>query len=123
MKKLETLLPPSRGSMSKLVGLVAVDWLYRCNYIESLERSGRKSLRDWELELKNWDPEVERTTPSRYTLANLRYNSSDLRHTTSRQPQSPFGISLVSRLQTFFLKMRLAVSGVTGLSKRRTSCM
>ncbi len=57
MKKLETLLPPSRGSMSKLVGLVAVDWLYRCNYIESLERSGRKSLRDWELELKNWDPE------------------------------------------------------------------
>lgn len=98
--------------MSKLVGLDAVDWLYRCKYLENLERSGRTALRDWELELRNWDPEVETTTPSGYALANLRYNSGDLKHTTSRQAQPPFGISLASRLQTLFLKMRLAVEGL-----------
>jgi hypothetical protein len=109
--------------MSKLVGLAAVDWLYRCKYIENLERSGRTCLQDWELELKNWDPEVETTTPSGYTLANLRYNSTDLRYTTSRQDWPSYRISLVSRLQAFFLKIRLAVSGATYLTKRRTFCM
>jgi hypothetical protein len=100
-----------------------VDWLYRCKYVEDLERSGRTYLQDWELELKNWDPGVETTTPSGYALANLRYNSSDLKHATSRQAQPPYRISFASRLQAFFLKMRLAVSGVAALTKRRTFCM
>ncbi len=58
--------------MSKLIGLAAVDWAYRCKYMEELEQSGRRCLDRWELELKNWDPEDEQTTPSGYALASVR---------------------------------------------------
>ena len=58
--------------MSKLVGLAEVDWLYRCKYMEELERSGRTRLERWEIELKNWNPDDESTLPSNYALANLR---------------------------------------------------
>ena len=57
--------------MSKLVGLTAVDWSYRCMYMEELDRSGRKRLESWELELKNWDPDDESTMPSGYALSRL----------------------------------------------------
>jgi hypothetical protein len=60
------------ANMSKLVGLEAVDWSYRCKYIAELERSGRKRLYDWEIELKKWDPEDDRTKPSGYALSALR---------------------------------------------------
>ena len=59
-------------SMSKLYGLAAVDWAYRCKYMEELERSGRTRLERWEIELKNWNPDDESTLPSNYALANLR---------------------------------------------------
>jgi len=59
-------------AMSKLCGIAAVDWSYRCKYVEELERSGRKTLEDWEVELKNWNPEDERTMPSGYAWAALR---------------------------------------------------
>ena len=64
--------------MSKLVGLAAVDWSYRCKYMIALERSGRKRLKDWEVELKNWNPEDEATMPSGYALATLREAVRDL---------------------------------------------
>ena len=59
------------ANMSKLVGLAAVDWSYRCKYVAELERSGGKRLY-WEIELKQWNPEDERTTPSGYALSALR---------------------------------------------------
>lgn len=58
--------------MSKLVGLAAVDWSYRCKYMSELNRTGRKRLEDWEIELKNWNPDDEATMPSGYSLATLR---------------------------------------------------
>jgi hypothetical protein len=58
--------------MSKLFGLAAVDWSYRCKYVNDLERSGRKRLADWEVELKNWNPDDEKTMPSGYAIATLR---------------------------------------------------
>ena len=58
--------------MSKLVGLAAVDWSYRCIYMSELERAGRKRLENWEIELKNWNPDDETTMPSGYALATLR---------------------------------------------------
>jgi len=57
--------------MSKLIGLSAVDWSYRCRYLEELDRSGRTRLESWEIELKNWNPDDERTMPSGYALAML----------------------------------------------------
>jgi hypothetical protein len=65
--------------MSKLVGLAAVEWSYRCKYIQELEKSGRKRLAQWEIELKNWDPEDERTMPSGHAIAALREQLRDLR--------------------------------------------
>jgi hypothetical protein len=58
--------------MSKLVGLAAVDWSYRCKYVAELDRLGRTRLDDWEVELKKWNPDDEATTPSGYALATLR---------------------------------------------------
>jgi hypothetical protein len=58
--------------MSKLLGLAAVDWSYRCKYMAELDRSGRTRLEDWEIELKNWNPDDEATMPSGYSLAALR---------------------------------------------------
>ena len=58
--------------MSKLVGLAAVDWSYRCKYVAELDRAGRKRLEGWEIELKNWNPDDETTMPSGYALATLR---------------------------------------------------
>ena len=58
--------------MSKLIGLAAVEWSYRCKYLSQLDHSGRKHLEDWEIELKNWDPDEETTMPSGYALATLR---------------------------------------------------
>jgi hypothetical protein len=58
--------------MSKLVGLAAVDWSYRCKYMTELDGAGRKRLEDWEIELKNWNPDDETTMPSGYALATLR---------------------------------------------------
>jgi len=58
--------------MSKLFGLAAVDWSYRCKYMMVLDRSGRKRLEGWEVELKNWNPDDETTMPSGYALATLR---------------------------------------------------
>lgn len=58
--------------MSKLLGLAAVDWSYRCKYMSQLDRSGRKRLADWEVELKNWNPDDAGTMPSGYALAALR---------------------------------------------------
>jgi len=58
--------------MSKLLGLAAVDWAYRCKYMTELERSGRKRLQGWEIELKNWNPDDEKTMPSGYALASVR---------------------------------------------------
>jgi hypothetical protein len=58
--------------MSKLIGLAAVDWSYRCKYVKDLERSGRKRFADWEIELKNWNPDDETTMPSGYAIATLR---------------------------------------------------
>jgi hypothetical protein len=58
--------------MSNLVGLAAVDWAYRCRYIDALDRSGRKHLSGWEIELKRWNPDDEATMPSGYALATLR---------------------------------------------------
>jgi hypothetical protein len=43
--------------MSKLLGLAAIDWAYRCKYMEKLKQSGRHRFERWEVELKNWDPE------------------------------------------------------------------
>jgi hypothetical protein len=60
------------SNMSKLLGLAAVDWSYRCKYVAELDRSGRKRLAAWEQELKNWNPDDETTTPSGYALATLR---------------------------------------------------
>ena len=57
--------------MSKLVGLSAVDWSYRCKYLEEVERSGRRRLEAWEIELMKWDPNDERTMPSGYALSML----------------------------------------------------
>jgi hypothetical protein len=57
--------------MSKLVGLTAVDYTYRCKYMEELDHSGRKRLEPWEIELKNWDPDDESTIPSGYALTML----------------------------------------------------
>ncbi len=65
--------------MSKLFGLAAVDWMYRCKYISELNRSGRKHLTDWELELQNWNPDDESTMPSGYSLASLREAVRDSR--------------------------------------------
>jgi hypothetical protein len=58
--------------MSKLVGLAAVDWSYRCKYMAELERVGRKRLERWEIELKNWNSDDETTMPSGYALVALR---------------------------------------------------
>jgi len=58
--------------MGKLLGLAAVDWSYRCKYVADLERSGRKRLASWEIELKKWNPDDETTMPSGYALAALR---------------------------------------------------
>ena len=58
--------------MSKLEGLSAVDWLYRCKYLKAVERSGRTRLEDWEIELKNWNPDDESTLPGGQVLATLR---------------------------------------------------
>jgi hypothetical protein len=60
------------SNMSKLVGLAAVDWSYCYKYMTELDRSGRKRLERWEIELKNWDPDDESTMPSGYALASLR---------------------------------------------------
>ena len=57
--------------MSKLLGLAAVDWSYRCKYLAALNQSGRKHLADWEIELQKWNPDDEKTTPSGYALASL----------------------------------------------------
>lgn len=65
--------------MSKLVGLAAVDWAYRCKYMKELEESGRRRLAQWELELKNWDPDNEQTMPSGYALSSVRVHVRDLR--------------------------------------------
>ena len=65
-------------SMSKLYGLAAVDWAYRCKYMEELEHSGRRRLERWETELKNWDPDDDETMPSGYALSNLRVHLHDL---------------------------------------------
>ena len=64
--------------MSKLCGLTAVDWAYRCKYRAELERSGRKHLERWEIELKNWNPDDEKTMPSGYALASVRQSVSGL---------------------------------------------
>jgi hypothetical protein len=64
--------------MSKLVGLAAVDWAYRCKYMHEIEQSGRRRLEQWEVELKDWDPENEQTMPSGYALASLREHLRDL---------------------------------------------
>jgi hypothetical protein len=64
--------------MAKLSGLAAVDWVYRCKYIEEIERSGRRRLAEWETELKNWDPEDLRTMPSGYALSAVRSHLQDL---------------------------------------------
>jgi hypothetical protein len=64
--------------MSKLVGLAAVDWSYRCKYVAALEHSGRKRLADWEIELRKWNPDDEATMPSGYALATLRDAIRDL---------------------------------------------
>jgi hypothetical protein len=58
--------------MGKLIGLAAVDWSYRCKYVAVLDRSGRRHLADWEVELKKWNPDDASTTPSGYALASLR---------------------------------------------------
>ena len=58
-------------SMSRLVGLSAVDWLYRCKYMAELDRAGRRRFEHWEIELKNWDPDDESTMPSGYALFRL----------------------------------------------------
>jgi len=58
--------------MSKLIGLAAVDWAYRCRYMKELEQSGRRRLESWELELRNWNPDDDATTPSGYALVSLR---------------------------------------------------
>jgi hypothetical protein len=59
--------------------LAAVDWAYRCKYMEQLAQSGRRRLERWEIELKNWDPNNELTMPSGYALASLREQVRDLR--------------------------------------------
>jgi hypothetical protein len=64
--------------MSKLFGLAAVDWSYRCKYMAERDRLGRKRLERWELELKNWDPDDAATMPSGYALATLRDALRDL---------------------------------------------
>jgi hypothetical protein len=64
--------------MSKLLGLAAVDWSYRCKYMAELDRSRRKRLEGWEIELKNWDPDDAATMPSGYALATLRETVRDL---------------------------------------------
>ncbi len=64
--------------MSKLTGLAAVDWVYRCKYIEELEQSHRRRLEQWEVELKNWDPDNEQTMPSGYALSSVRVHLHDL---------------------------------------------
>jgi hypothetical protein len=64
--------------MNKLYGLAAVDWAYRCKYMQELEESGRRRLQGWENELKNWDPDNEQTMPSGYALSNLRLHLHDL---------------------------------------------
>jgi hypothetical protein len=64
--------------MSKLVGLAAVDWAYRCQYMEEIELSGRHGVAGWKAELWNWDPEDEQTMPSGYALSNLRVHLHDL---------------------------------------------
>jgi hypothetical protein len=43
-----------------------------------LDRSGRKRLERWEVELKNWDPDDAATMPSGYALATLRDSLRDL---------------------------------------------
>ncbi len=58
--------------MSKLVGLAAVDWSYCRKYVAALDRSGRRHLAEWEIELKRWDPDDDTTMPSNYALATLR---------------------------------------------------
>ena len=58
--------------MSKLIGLAAVDWSVLLYNMAELDRSGRKRLEHWEVELKNWNPDDETTTPSGYALAALR---------------------------------------------------
>jgi hypothetical protein len=68
--------------MSKLLGLAAVDWSYRCKYMTELDHSGRKRLEHWEIELKNWDPDDERTMPSGYALVTLREALRDLSRRT-----------------------------------------
>lgn len=65
--------------MSKLVGLAAVDWVYRCKYMQELEQSGHRLLESWEIELKNWDPDNEHTMPSGYALSTLREQLRDQR--------------------------------------------
>jgi hypothetical protein len=65
--------------MSKLVGLAAVDWSYRCKYMSELERAGHKRLENWEIELKKWNPDDETTMPSGYALATLREAIRSLR--------------------------------------------
>jgi hypothetical protein len=67
-------------TMSKLIGLAAVDWVYRCKYMKEIEQSGRRRLEGWETELKNWDPEDEQTMPSGYALSSLRLHLHDLHH-------------------------------------------
>lgn len=64
--------------MSKLVGLAAVDWVYRCKYMEEIEESGRRRLAGWEVELKNWNPEDESTMPSGYALSSARVHVGEL---------------------------------------------
>jgi len=58
--------------MSKLLGLAAVDWSYRCKYVAALDRSERRHLAGWEIELKKWNPDDETTMPSGYAIASLR---------------------------------------------------
>ena len=65
-------------AMSKLSGLAAVDWIYRCKYMHEIEESGRRRLTPWETELKNWDPEDDRTMPSGYALSAARSHVHDL---------------------------------------------
>ena len=64
--------------MSKLTGLAAVDWVYRCKYMQELEESGRRRFQPWETELKNWDPDDDQTMPSGYALSTLRIHLQDL---------------------------------------------
>lgn len=64
--------------MSKLVGLAAVDWVYRCKYMQELEESGRRRLAEWEVELKNWDPDNDATMPSGYALSSARVYVGEL---------------------------------------------